>query len=144
MKSYLNHLQVNIDFSNILFYTDLMDFLGWKIIIESSEIVGYESGSNGSIWFTQKKKEFKNDYDAPGVNHIGIGAESILFVDELTKFLMKMNIRTLFGTPRYRPEFSGETRIYYQVMFESPDGILFEVVCTSPKPAASSKAPEEE
>ncbi len=39
-------------------------------------------------------------------------------------------------TPRHRPEFSqGPDQTYYQVMFESPDRVLFEVVYTGPKQA---------
>ena len=37
-------------------------------------------------------------------------------------------------TPRHRPEFSAsEHDTYYQIMFESPDRVLFEVVYEGPK-----------
>jgi hypothetical protein len=49
-------------------------------------------------------------------------------------YLKQHGIKALFETPRHRPEFSGsEAETYYQVMFESPDRILFEVVYTGPK-----------
>jgi hypothetical protein len=39
----------------------------------------------------------------------------------------------LFDTPRHRPDFSqSPDHTYYQIMFESPDRILFEVVYTGP------------
>ena len=38
----------------------------------------------------------------------------------------------LFETPRYRPDFSSEPNTYYQIMFESPDRILFEIVYVGP------------
>lgn len=133
MKSYLNHIQVNIDFENIRFYKDLMEFLGWNNITDAPEIVGYSSGTTGSIWFLPKQKDVVNDYDGPGMNHVGIGVDSIGPIDEITTFLHKIGVETLFGTPKYRPEFSGDDKIYYQVMFETPDKVLFEVVCAGPK-----------
>jgi hypothetical protein len=48
--------------------------------------------------------------------------------------LQQHGIQALFDTPRHRPEFcSSPDNTYYQVMFESPDRILFEVVYTGPK-----------
>ncbi len=137
MNSYLNHLQLNIDFENILFYKDLMEFLGWKIIMENEQIVGFDSGRSGSLWFLPKQKDAPYDYDAVGVNHIGIGVDSIEPVNDIAEFLRKIGVESLFGTPKYRPEFSGDDRIYYQIMFETPDKILFEVVCSGPKNKSS-------
>jgi hypothetical protein len=48
-------------------------------------------------------------------------------------WLKESGIPHLFETPRHRPEFSEGDNTYYQVMFESPDRILFEVVYTGPK-----------
>lgn len=133
MQSYLNHLQLNIDYENVQFYKDLMEFLGWTVIFEDKQIIGYNSGKSGSIWFLPKQSDHQNNYDAPGVNHVGIGVDSIEPVDEIADFLHKIGVEPLFGTPKYRPEFSGEDRIYYQIMFETPDKILFEVVCSGPR-----------
>jgi catechol 2,3-dioxygenase-like lactoylglutathione lyase family enzyme len=134
MNSYLNHVQLNIDFENLRFYKDLMEFLGWKIIFEDKTIIGYDSGRSGSIWFLPKTSDNQNNYDGAGVNHVGIGVDSIDPVDGIADFLHKIGIEPLFGTPKYRPEFSGDDKIYYQIMFETPDRILFEIVCTGPKP----------
>jgi catechol 2,3-dioxygenase-like lactoylglutathione lyase family enzyme len=134
MQSYLNHIQINIDFENIQFYKDLLEFLGWKVLFEDKEIVGFNSTKTGTIWFLPKTNNTQNNYDAPGMNHVGIGVDTIEWVDEITDFLRKMGIEPLFDTPKYRPEFSGGDNIYYQVMFETPDKVLFEVVCSGPKP----------
>lgn len=133
MKSNLNHLQINIDYQNINFYRNLLRFLGWKIIFEDQNIVGFSSGTNGSLWFVQRQKDFAPDRDGNGVNHIGIGTGSIASVDETVKYLKNNNIALLFDTPRHRPDFSSPKETYYQVMFESPDKILFEVFYTGPK-----------
>jgi hypothetical protein len=38
-----------------------------------------------------------------------------------------------FDTPLQRPDFSSGDNIYYQIMFEGPDRILFEFFYTGPK-----------
>ena len=49
-------------------------------------------------------------------------------------FSRRAALQHLFETPRHRPDFAhGEDTTYYQVMFESPDRILFEIVYTGPK-----------
>jgi predicted lactoylglutathione lyase len=69
-----------------------------------------------------------------GVNHIAIATSSQGEVDEAAGYLKNNNIAALFGTPCHRPDFaSSESETYYQVMFESPDGVLFEIVYTGPK-----------
>ena len=55
-------------------------------------------------------------------------------VDAAAAFLTARGVQHLFETPRHRPDFAhGEDTTYYQVMFESPDRILFEIVYTGPK-----------
>ena len=78
-------------------------------------------------------KAVGNDYDGPGMNHVAIAAASQADVDATVGYLHDRGIEVLFDTPRHRPEFSGEGTTYYQVMFESPDRVLFEVVYTGPK-----------
>jgi hypothetical protein len=71
--------------------------------------------------------------DGRGVNHIAIGAGSIADVDAAAMWLRGRGVALLFDTPRHRPEFTYEPgRDYYQIMFESPDGILFEYVYQGP------------
>jgi hypothetical protein len=129
MKSHLYHLQVNIDFSNLSFYQELMSFLGWQIIFGTEEVVGYKSGQSGDIWFCKALKDGQGDFDKTGVNHVSIRVENKEDVDSVVGFLQKNNITPLFDTPRHRSEFaSDENETYYQVMFASPDNILFELV----------------
>lgn len=133
MKTHLGHLQFCISAENLGFYRDLMGFLGWDVIYDGNGMLGVGSGQT-SLWFGPKTNDGTNDYDAPGLNHIGIGAESQADVDATAGYLGGHGIAALFETPRHRPEFSsGDGMTYYQVMFESPDRILFEVVYTGPK-----------
>jgi len=133
MKTSIGHLQINIDPQNIPFYKELLSFLGWSVLYEDPNMLGI--GSNGaSLWFTAPLKEIKGDYDGTGMNHIGLSAAVQSDVDQAVTYLKKHSIPALFNTPCHRPEFSaGPDKTYYQVMFESPDRILFEVVYTGDK-----------
>ncbi len=134
MKSGLYHIQVNILPQNAPFYKDLMEFFGWKVLYDGDGTLGV-SGSNGaSLWFISETKDVANDYDGPGANHFGIGVEAQADVDAAADYLKSKGVPALFETPRHRPEFSsGDGQTYYQVMFASPDNLLFEVVYTGPK-----------
>jgi len=125
---------VNINAANAGFYKDLFAQLGWPTLHEESSILGVGAANDASLWFVGGANDAPNDYDGRGTNHIAIGAESIADVDTVAGYLNTKNIPALFETPRHRPEFSaGPDETYYQVMFESPDKVLFEVVYTGPK-----------
>jgi catechol 2,3-dioxygenase-like lactoylglutathione lyase family enzyme len=66
------------------------------------------------------------------MNHLGIAVETQANVDETVAYLNQHAIPALFETPRHRAEFSSPGKTYYQVMFETPDHILIEVVYTGP------------
>ncbi len=136
MATGLAHLMVHIDPRNVEFYRDLFRFLGWDTIYEEEGMLGVAAGGDPSLWFVPAMTEGQNDYDAPGVNHIAIGAASIGEVDRTAAYLGERGIPALFETPRHRPEFTeSPEETYYQVMFESPDRLLLEVVYTGPKEA---------
>ena len=68
------------------------------------------------------------------MNHLGLKVEAQADVDQMVAYLQQHGVPALFETPRHRPEFTaGPDKTYYQVMFESPDRILFEVVYTGRK-----------
>lgn len=128
------HLVVHGAAKNRAFYKDLFVFLGWKVLYDVPEILGVGDDHGGSLWFGDPLKDHANDYDGVGVNHIGIAAPSMAAVDETVEWLKQRGIPALFETPRHRAEYSAsENDTYYQVMFESPDRVLFEVVYVGPK-----------
>jgi len=134
MVTNISHLVFSVRPSNLAFYKELMIFLGWKTIYSDDNMLGVNSTESASLWFAQQLKEASNDYDGPGLNHIGIGAPSAADVDAVVAWLKERGIPALFETPRHRPDFArSEKDTYYQVMFESPDRILWEVVYTGPK-----------
>jgi catechol 2,3-dioxygenase-like lactoylglutathione lyase family enzyme len=134
-KGNLGHLQVNIHLQNMHFYQDLFDFLEWKVLYNDENMLGVADEHGVSLWFGEPiKKTVANDYDGIGTNHIAISVLSQADVDAAVEFLKKHQVAALFDTPRHRPDFcSTEAITYYQVMFESPDHILFEVVYIGPK-----------
>jgi len=129
MNSYFYHIQINIDFKNLGFYRKLMAFLGWSIIFEKENVIGFKSGKNGDLWFVNCPGKDISDYDSRGVNHISIRVDEKEDVDNVADFLKQNAVVLLFGTPKHRPEFvSAKNETYYQVMFKTMDNILFEVV----------------
>ena len=134
MNSRLGHLQINIKAGSLPYYKDLFGFLEWPAIYEGDGMLGVAGKSGDSLWFAEGANDAKNDYDGVGMNPLGIAVDSQAEVDQAAAYLAGKGIEALFETPRHRPDFaSSEKDTYYQVMFKSPDNILFEVVYTGPK-----------
>ncbi len=135
MNSFFYHIQINISFANLSFYKDLMAFLGWSVIFETPDTIGFKSEHNGDLWFIDNTSKENINYDKKGMNHLAIRVEKSAAIDDVVEYLQEHNIAPLFDTPRHRPEFTSETtNTYYQVMFASPDNVLFEVVYIGAKP----------
>lgn len=133
MKSHVGHVNFNIEPGNKRFYAELFAFLGWSTLYEGDDVLGVGTDGVTSLWFSAATSMGSNDHDAPGLNHLAIGAETKADVDATAAYLRERNVDLLYGTPCNRPEFtSGESELYYSVMFESPDRILLEVVYSGP------------
>lgn len=128
----ISHLQFNVSPDNFGFYRSLLSQLGFDVFPDTDGYVA-GSGDGTSLWFIGSDAAEQQDHDQRGMNHLAFDAESVAFVDETAAFLPTLGVEPLFETPRRRPDFIGEGDIdYYQVMFRSPDGLLFEVVYTGP------------
>lgn len=133
MQTKLGHLMFGIDGKNRGFYRDLFTFLGWQILYEADGIIGFGDSNTISLWFGDAPKRVQNDYDGPGLNHFAVSTTTQAEVDEAAAYLTAHGIAHLFETPRHRPEFAwGDRGTYYQVMFETPDRILAEIVYIGP------------
>ncbi len=133
IKSWLGHLQLNIDPKNVVFYKEIFKVLGWSVLYEDDSVVGVGDKNKTSLWFMPGIKTGKNDYDNPGMNHLALAVSAQADVDSMVAYLGAHGVDCLFDTPRHRPDFAEDSsQTYYQVMFESPDRILFEVVYTGP------------
>ncbi|MBI9049826.1 MAG: hypothetical protein JEZ00_10425 [Anaerolineaceae bacterium] len=134
MNSFLGHMQINIDVQHIGFYKEFFAFLDWKVIYEDDSAIAVADKNGSSVWFIPTLNKARNDYDGLGMNHLAIGVSSQAEVDQAVVWLEKQGLPALFETPQHRPDFAdSEDETYYQVMFESPDKILLEVVYTGPK-----------
>ena len=134
MQTNLGHLVFGIDDANRGFYRDLFNFLGWKILYDGEEALAVGDSNRVSLWFSSAAKDVANDYDGPGLNHFAVHTTTQAEVDEAVAYLAEQGVAHLFETPRHRPEFSqDESSTYYQVMFESPDHLLVEIVYIGPK-----------
>lgn len=136
----IDHLQFMVRPANLPFYRDLMSFLEWEVLYDgdappaNEPMLGVAGVGGTSVWFTGNATDAINDYDGPGLNHFAFGAASQTDVDAAATYLTERGVELLFETPRHRPEFArGDTETYYQMMFESPDRILLEIVYTGPK-----------
>ena len=137
MRSHIGHIQLNVEAANLPFYRDLTAFLGLQTLYDTAEFIGVADQGGVSLWFIGQVKPISNDYDGPGMNHLGVSVPAQANVDAAAAYLTVRGVQLLFETPRHRPDFAhGEDTTYYQVMFESPDRILFEIVYTGPKAGA--------
>lgn len=130
----IGHMQFNVHAENLPFYRELLTFLGWGLIGDWPGMIGLGQMDGQSIWFAGQAKPVNNDYDGPGLNHLAFTAASVADVDEAVAWLQARGVAARFETPRHRPEFArDEQSTYYQVMFETPDRILVEIVYIGPK-----------
>ncbi len=133
IQSRFGHLQINIHPQHRAFYQDLFAFMGWQTLEEDPAMFGVGPDIFNSLWFFAGANEAINDYDGAGMNHVGLLVQTQREVDEMVAYLRERQIPPLFDTPRHRPEFAmNEEYTYYQVMFASPDRILFEIVYMGP------------
>ena len=133
MQSKISHIQFNVQAANLSFYKDLLAFAGLQTLYDGEEMLGVGDANETSLWFGTSVKDVLNDYDGPGMNHLALEVPAQSDVDAAVAWLAERGVPALFGTPRHNPEFSSAERTYYQVMFESPDRILFEIVYMGPK-----------
>ena len=138
MGSWIHHLLFRIDMANVPFYRDLFTTLGWDVAQEDEDVLGVVGANGELIEFTGTyHPDVTNDYDGNGLNHLAVGVESVADVDAFVAYMAERGIVPLFGTPRHRPDFAkystAEDGDYYQVMFESPDTILLEVIFAGPR-----------
>lgn len=136
MQTHLGHLVFGVQPANLAFYRDLMGFLGWATLYDGEGMLGVGGAHDVSVWFGGPPKDVRNDYDGPGLNHLAIGTATQADVDDAAAYLHERGVALLFDTPRHRPDFSHNSdSTYYQIMFETPDRLLFEIVYIGPKSA---------
>lgn len=141
MKSQLGHLVYLIhDFNtNIEIYKFLFAYFDFPVTNEFPGGIGVKITAEPyqSLWILEATEKQLNHRDSNGLNHIGFTVATAAQVDQFTEEFLKLhNVKPLFDTPRRRPDFEHGDSGYYQVMFELPGGILFEVVSHEAPPKA--------
>jgi catechol 2,3-dioxygenase-like lactoylglutathione lyase family enzyme len=126
-------MQINVRAANFPFYRDLLTFLGWESIEDDEHTIAFGDSNRSSLWFQAIDSNAMSDYDALGMNHLAIHTSTQADVDTVAAWLTERGVAHLFDTPSHRPEFTWEEgQTYYQVMFETPDRVLIEVVYIGP------------
>lgn len=134
ISSRVGHILMNIQPENMKFYKDFFAFLEWEVLRDMPNKFGTSDKRGTGVWFVCPAKDARNDYDGAGMNHLAIIVDAQPDVDQVCDYLRAHRIVPLFDTPRHRPEFCHvPNQTYYQVMFETPDRILFEVYYKGPQ-----------
>jgi glyoxylase I family protein len=107
-----------------LFYKDIFVELRYKQVLSDDDTAGWSSPQGYGVWISQAEiPDYKYKFDAPGLHHLCLKADSPEMVDQIYQFLLKKNI-FIFNAPQKYPEYTDK---YYAVFFADPDGIKLEV-----------------
>lgn len=106
-----------------LFYKDIFDVLGYKKVMNDEDTAGWSSSQGYGVWISQAEiPDYKYKFDAPGLHHLCLKADSREMVDKIYQLLLKKNV-FIFNAPQKYPEYTDK---YYAVFFADPDGIKLE------------------
>ncbi len=126
----VQHIEINVSdlAQSKNFYQDLLAWMGYNLILEEKEVVGWGNG-DVQIFLVRCEESFRKagfHRKQIGLNHIAFRAESKIDVDRFhQQFLISRRIAPLYGGPREHPEYGPG---YYSVYFEDPDRIKLEFV----------------
>lgn len=120
----VDHLSITVsDFKKSKkFYGQLLRFLGFKVLDEYEEAIGWTNGIT-RLWIStsDSKKPKKYHYGDVGFHHYAFRLGSQKEVDDLQKFLKKMKAKIVDPAGEYYDD-------YYGVYFEDPDGLELEAM----------------
>lgn len=119
----VDHLAITVsDFkASKVFYDRLLKFLGFKVLDEYKEAIGWTNGTT-RVWISKadaKGKKHKYKFGEIGFHHYAFRLGSRKDVDELQKFLKKEGAEIVDPAGEYYDD-------YYGVYFEDPDGLELE------------------
>ncbi len=103
------------------FYDGLMKFLGFKVLDEYEDSMGWTNGQT-RLWITQAEKRHlksKHHFGDVGFHHYAYRLGSKKEVDELQIYLKKVGAKIVDPAGEYYDK-------YYAVYFTDPDGMKFE------------------
>lgn len=103
------------------FYGRLLKFLGFKILDQYPDMMGWTNGIT-RLWISQaevKKKKHKYHFGDIGFHHYAFRLGAKREVDALQKYLEKAGAKIVDPAGEYYKK-------YYAVYFEDPDGLELE------------------
>ena len=110
------------------FYKALfVDFLGYKISLESESFLAIDFDGQFLLEISQEHTKFKNskfDRYRVGLHHFGLNVESHNQVNELYIKLLELGA-VILDPPRFYPQYSQN---YYAVFYKDPNGFKMEFV----------------
>ncbi len=119
----VDHLSISVsDFkASKAFYSRLLKFLGFKILDEYEDAIGWTNGKT-RLWISaadSKGKKHKYRFGDTGFHHYAFRLNSKKAVDDLQKFLKDEKAKVVDPAGEYYEN-------YYGVYFEDPDGLELE------------------
>lgn len=104
------------------FYGALFAELGFRHVSEK----GWVSPEGLGVWIIQAAHpDHHYVFEAPGLHHLCLKAQSREEVDRILGFLIEHHV-PIVATPQAYPQYTPD---YYAVFFSDPDGIELEVAC---------------
>lgn len=125
----LNHLVLTVNdlAKSRAFYAELLAALGYRVIYEDEEMVGFLGADKLSLYLTAAPEARRGeafDRYRVGLHHLAFNAPDRAFVDEIHAKVVALGAPVLDAPaeyPQYEPG-------YYAVFFLDPDGMKLEVV----------------
>jgi catechol 2,3-dioxygenase-like lactoylglutathione lyase family enzyme len=133
----VDHLSVRVsDFARSKeFYSKLFDFLGFKVLDEFDDAMGWTNGKT-RYWIGQadaKGRKHKYRIGDVGLHHYAFQLRSRKDVDALQAFLKKLDATIVDPAGEYYDD-------YYAVFFLDPDGIKLEGMIWGEKTRAAKRS----
>lgn len=117
----IDHLAIRVsDYeTSKAFYSALFDFLGFEVLDEYPQMMGWTNGQT-RYWIGQAEEpEHKYKLGRPGFHHYAFELRSRKDVDELQAFLEERGVEIFDPADEYYED-------YYAVFFLDPDGLKLE------------------
>jgi len=132
MSSYLTHIQLSIDFSNLPYYKDLFKALGWHITKETKDTICLSANRECNIWLIEGERTERKSRDT--LNCISIKLDTQDDFDKILAYIQKKDIdlySDFAAEPPKGVEFQKD-EVTTSLVIKTPDGILLQIFYEHP------------
>jgi catechol 2,3-dioxygenase-like lactoylglutathione lyase family enzyme len=128
VNAFVYHVEINVaDPGAIAFYRALFQFLDYRVMVETDDILGVSNGTT-DFWMTatpSARRGARFHRKHTGLNHVCFGVRERSDVNRfVAEFMGPRSIAALYDSPREFPEYRSG---YYAVFFEDPDRLKIEI-----------------